>query len=119
MARALGRAKIRWNGTLIDSATGASIDTGGVKRNEVVVGTKVHYAEETVPAKVECKTALVAGLSLAELNGIVGAVITFESDTGQTYVVRDAFLTEPCKAQDGKGGEIDLKFAGMPAEEVM
>lgn len=117
MAQVLGRATIKWDGNTIETAKGAMLDLGGTKQNTVVYGRKIGYAEETMPGKVECQTALEAGLSLDKLRAIRSATITFICDTGQVYTVRDAYITEPPKLKDGAGGEVDLKFEGQPADE--
>ena len=118
MPQFLGRATIRANGQVIETAKGASLDIGGVKRNPVVVGRLVGYAEETVPAMVECETSLRPGMSLASLRNLTGATIIFECDTGQRYVIADAFITDAPTLRDGEGGQVALKFAGPGAEEV-
>jgi len=94
MPQFLGRATIRANGQVIETAKGASLDVGGTKRNPVTVGRVVGWAEESVPAMVEC-------------------------DTGQRYVINDAFLTDTPTMKDGEGGNITLKFSGPSAEEVL
>jgi hypothetical protein len=118
MPQFLGRATIRANGQVIETAKGASLDLGGVKRNPIVSGRLVGFAEETVPAMVECETSLRPGMSLETLRSMTGATIIFECDTGQRYVIADAFITDPPTMRDGEGGQIALKFAGPGAEEV-
>jgi hypothetical protein len=119
MPQFLGRATIRANGTVIETAKGASLDLGGVKRNPVVTGRLVGYAEETVPAMVECETSLRSGQSLETLRNLTGATIIFECDTGQRYAIADAFLTDAPTLRDGEGGQVSLKFAGPGAEEIL
>lgn len=119
MPQFLGRATIRANGTVIETAKGASLDLGGTKRNPVTVGRVVGYAEETVPAMLECETALRTGMSLETLRNLTGATVIFECDTGQRYVIRDAFTTEAITLKDGEGGNVALKIAGPGAEEVL
>jgi hypothetical protein len=119
MPQFLGRATIRVNGSVIETAKGATLNVGGVKRTPVISGRLVGYAEETVAATVECETSLRNGMSIDALRGLAGATITFECDTGQRYVIGDAFITEPPTMKDGDGGNVALKFAGPAAEEVL
>lgn len=119
MPQFLGRATIRANGDVIESAKGASLDIGGVKRSSVVVGRVVGFAEETVPAVLECETALRPGMSLDRLRRMSNAVVVFECDTGQRYVMNDCFLTDTPTMKDGEGGNVTLKFEGPAAEEVL
>lgn len=119
MPQFLGRATIRANGQVIETAKGASLDIGGTKRNPVTVGRVVGWAEETVPAMVECETSLRQGMSLETLRRLAGVTVIFECDTGQRYVINDAFLTDSPTMKDGEGGNVTLKFAGPGAEEVL
>jgi hypothetical protein len=119
MPQFLGRATIRANGEVIETAKGASLDLGGTKRNPIVSGQLVGWAEETVPAMLECETSLRGGQSLATLRDLTGATIIFEADTGQRYVISDAFITDAPTMKDGEGGQVTLKFAGTGAEEIL
>ncbi len=119
MPQFLGRATIRANGQVIETAKGASLDLGGTKRNPVIPGRVVGWAEETVAAMVECETSLRAGMSMEALRNLAGVTVIFECDTGQRYVINDAFLTDTPTMKDGEGGNVTLKFAGPAAEEVL
>ncbi|WP_338664992.1 phage tail tube protein [Pararoseomonas sp. SCSIO 73927] len=119
MPKFLGRATIRAAGTVIKSAKGASLDIGGTKRTPVVVGGVVGWSEETVPSMLECETALEAGMSLRAISNLAGVTVTFEADTGQRYVISDAFHTDTPTMKDGEGGNVAIKMAGPPAEEVL
>lgn len=115
----IGRAFIKVDGDLLRSKIGAKIDLGGVVRTPVV-GNDVHgFAETIKESMIECEIVLAKGDSLETLRNTAGAVVTFEADTGQTYIVRDAFLTEPPIITEGEGGDIPIKLAGKPAEEVL
>ncbi len=118
MPQFLGRATIRVNGEVIETMKGASLDLGGVKRTTVTVGRVVGWAEETAPAVLECETALRPGQSLEALRRAAGAVVIFECDTGQRYLMNDAYLTDTITMKDGEGGNVTLKFEGPGAEEV-
>jgi hypothetical protein len=119
MPQFLGRATIRVDGDVIETAKGAMLDIGGVKRTSVTVGRVVGYAEETVPAVLECETALRPGMSVARLGRLTNAVVVFECDTGQRYVMNDAFTTDTPTLKDGEGGNVTLKMEGPGAEEVL
>jgi Phage tail tube protein len=114
----LGRAYIKANGELLRSVEGAKIDLGGVTREAVIGAAGVHgYAEKTKEATVECEIALAAGDSLEKFRQMTDVTVLFECDTGQTYVVRNAWLSEPPVVSEGEGGKIPLKFLGPQAEE--
>lgn len=115
----LGKAFIKANGELLETLPGAKIDIGGVTRSPIKGNNSIHgYSEQPKEATVECEISVAPGTSLKKYAALVDATITFECDTGQTFVVRDAFLTEPPVATDGDGGKVPLKFAGQPAEEM-
>lgn len=118
MPQFLGRATLRMNGQVIETAKGASLDTGGTKRNPIISGRLVGYAEETVPAMIEAETSLAAGMSIETIRNFRGGTAIFEADTGQRFVIADAFVTDPPTMKDGEGGNVTIKIAGLPAEEL-
>jgi hypothetical protein len=119
MAQSLGLAQIRFDGKLIPSEKGAKIKLGGIKRTPVLLGKSTHYAEEFEAAEVECVTSLLRGMSLQDLRDARDITVIFECDTGQTFVVRNAFATDVMEVTDGEGGKITVKFAGDAAEEML
>lgn len=119
MTMRLGKAYIKADGDLLETLPGAKIDIGGVTRTVVKGNNKIlGYSEQPKEATVECEIAIGPQTSLARLQAMSNVSITFEGDTGQTWTVKNAFLTEPPVATDGEGGKVPLKFAGMPAEEM-
>lgn len=118
MTQFLGRATIRANGQVIESAPGAALDLGGTKRVPVTVGNTIGYAEQTAPATLEFETVLKAGQSLDTIRNLKDATVIYEADTGQRFVIRDAFTTDTITLKDGEGGNVAVKMAGQGAEEV-
>lgn len=119
MSKMLGIATITVNGSAYDSEPGATLDLGGVKRNPKVYGRKVGHYEETVHATITMTIGLTEGLSLKELQELAAATVIFKADTGQSYVVRNAFRTETINMKDGDGGSVAISIAGEPAEELL
>jgi len=118
MSQRLGRAFIKVNGQLLESLPGATLDVGGFKRDPVV-GNEVHgYTETRVPSMVECEVSVDKQSRPSDWAKWSDVSITFECDTGQVFVVRSAFLTEPPKLTAGEGGKVPLKFSGPPADPV-
>lgn len=118
MAQVLGRATIKYDGKALRSDKGAKINVGGVSR-KVIEGDQVHgFAEETKAPFIECEVNLAKGESLVELGKITDATVTFEADTGQTWVLKDAWVEDPPEATAGDGGKVKLKFVGMSCEEM-
>lgn len=118
MARLVGRIWIKTDGNLLRSNEGAQVDLGGAQRESVSGSHTVHGFHETVkPGRVECQVSVAAGDDPEQLRNITDATLTCELDTGQTYIIRDAFLTEPPVIQEG-GGQVQLVFEGQPAERA-
>lgn len=114
-----GRAVIRADGNTIETNKGASLDLGGVKRTaQQGARTIAGYTEETTQAKLECEMMVGVGVSVAAIGGIVDATITFECDTGQTYIMNHAWSAEPPQLTEGDG-KAKLVFEGPPAVEMM
>lgn len=114
----LGRASIKVDGQLLQSHPGAMLDIGGVTRTSVV-GNEVHgYSEAAKQSRLECEISYTGETSLAELARISDAVITFETDTGQIYVIGGAWIVDPPTVTDGSDGRVPLVFEGPPAEEM-
>lgn len=114
-----GKAFIKMDGNALESLPGASFEMGGVNRNTVIGGNKVlGYSEEPVPAKVECQISLAKGIKLEEFRQATDVVVTFATDTGQTYQLKNAWLAEPPKSTQGEGGPVDLIFNAEKAEEL-
>jgi hypothetical protein len=113
-------AYIKVDGTLLATMPGAKIDLGGQVRTSVVGDNRVHGHSSTLkPGMLECEISLSQGYSLDQLRNITNATVTYEADTGQTYVIREAFVTETLNVTAGEGGKVALKFEGQPAEEML
>lgn len=111
-----GRAKVYYNGKLLDTLPGAKLNVGGIERKEVVNEYTIGYAEMHKPAMVECEIPYSLATNLDEIKNIAGATIQFSTDNGHTWIVNNAFLREPPMFSGGDGGKIPLKFTGNPAE---
>jgi len=119
MAQVLGRATIKYDGKVLLTDKGAKLNTGGVARKPIV-GDVIHgFAEEAKEPTLDCVISVTKETRLLDLNKIVGATVTFEADTGQTWIVKDAWVVDPTEVTSGEGGKVPLKFAGMSCEEMV
>lgn len=111
-----GQARIRVNGREFTTEPKATLELGGIAREGVeadfVAGK---FTEKTTPSKLECSILIGSGFSVAGLN-FDDATVTFEGDTGQTYVIGHAYTSDPPSISDGKA---KLTMMGPPAEEVI
>lgn len=119
MTQRLGKAYIKVDAGLLETMPGAKLDPGGVTRTTVVGNNRVlGYSTKPKQARLECQIALGSNTSLEALGKIENATITFECDTGQTYTLRNAWLTDTPNVTDGDGGQVPLIFEAPPAEEM-
>ncbi|ATG74327.1 phage tail protein [Zobellella denitrificans] len=111
-----GRAFIRANGREWPTLEGSTLNPGGVNRNVVKGARVLGYQEEPVEATLECKLAYGQELNLLELRDLVDATVEFEADTGQVFMLANAWTTEPPTLTDK--GEVDMKMAAVECKEA-
>lgn len=110
-----GRATISYNGQRLQSKPGATLNLGGTGRTpDPLDDGSVGYTEATVAPELNCVVPLKQGLAVEDLRNLVGANIVFESDTGLSWVVADAFSMDTITV----GAEVALKFSGKPAVQL-
>jgi hypothetical protein len=117
--RVMGKALIKAAGRTLDTLPGSSLDVGGVTRETVNGDNRViGYTSKPRPSKLECEIAVVPGLSAAEIGRWEDVTVTFQADTGQTWVIPGGWVTEPpmLTAADGK---MKITIEGPPAEEML
>lgn len=117
MSKVTGIVYVKVDGALQRSKDGASLSLGGKERTPIVAQGRVHYVERIVPSECEFTLAHVAGDDLIGLHDKIDPTLEFLTDTGDTYVVRDAFSTTPPKITGGEG-DVPFVFNGAPAELV-
>lgn len=113
-----GRVFISVNGSRLRSKSGAKLNIGGVERSPVETdqGT-VGFTEKTKTPTVECTIVMGKDTDLSALAATVDSTVVFETDIGNSYVLKDAFLTDSPEFTGGDG-EVSLKFAGTRCEKV-
>lgn len=117
MAQITGIVYVKVDGALQRSKEGAKIMLGGKERT-AQVGHKVYgYAEKVVPATVEFTLAHVGGDDLIALQNKVDSNLEFITDTGDTFLVANAFSTKPAELTGGEG-DAAFEFQGDAAEVV-
>lgn len=120
MSKIPGRASIRVNGRFYDSLPGATITPGGTLNTEQLGTWEVHRSEGLVAAMVSASFPAKQGVSVQFFQGLADVELTFKADTGQTWVIRDAFVKNVVSLQVGNsGGFIPVEFGGSPADEVV
>lgn len=113
-----GRAIITIDGKRLKSESGATLNPGGANRSSMVGGGQVHgFQEEDVAPSLECSVYHNKDTSLRELSDITGATVLFETDTGNQYILRDAWTTEPVSLNASEG-TVGLNMEAISCDEV-
>ena len=117
MAQTLGIIDIVWKGTKIPTEKGATFKPGGLKNNTVLAGRQAHRSQEFIASEIKATTVLRRGQSLLALLDMSEGELQVVCDTGQTYVMPDAFLVDKPDITGGEGGKVSLTWnAGEPEE---
>lgn len=114
----VGRATISLGaaGTL-PTEHGATLDPGGTKRTPKPSDDgHIYYTSETAAPELNCKALATANINSVLLN-FAGATVTFTADTGQVYIIMNAFTTDPAPLDAGNG-TYDIKISGDPAQSM-
>lgn len=115
MAQVTGRAYVNVNGQRLRSKPGAKLKFGGVEREPVVGDDSVHgYSEKLTAPSVECTISHTADTNLQELQATTSATVTFETDTGKTFLLQEAWTAN---ALELTNGEVAITFNGVRCEE--
>lgn len=107
----VGRATISLGalGTL-ETEHGATLDPGGMKRTPKPADSgNVFFTVETAACLLACKALATVGVSPLLLN-FDSATVVFETDTGQRFMLVNAFSTDPAPLDAGNG-TYDLKIS--------
>lgn len=118
MGQILGRATVALNGQVFNSKNGASLDVGGVTRETETTDRQSDYVESIRPAVVKCQIPLNRGVSVAALNDVTRATVQFIADTGQSYILTNAWRVSALEVTGGQSGGMDLEFHANSCVEV-
>lgn len=119
MTKLAGKATIRVNGQTFKQEKGATLDIGGPKRTTKMGSAGVAgYAEEQTPSKLEVSPFIFEGFSVAQIRTWDNVTVSFELDTGQTYVINGGWATETPVIEESDG-KTKITIEGPPAEEVL
>lgn len=114
----LGIIDAIWNGTKIPLEKGAKFNPGGMKQNVVIAGRQVDCAGEMTASMLDGTTWLQAGQKLGDILPTGKGELQVICDTGQVFIVPDAFRTDVPDITGGEGGKVPVKIAGSPATEI-
>ena len=111
-----GRATIKKNGASLRTKNGATLQLGGTVRTWVADDQlSGDYQEgENQPGGVECTVMVDSNFRSDGLDG-TGLTIEFVADNGLTWIINDAFLTDPSSISNG---ECAVVYHGKKAEQL-
>lgn len=111
-----GRVFITVKGQRLRSKDGATLKNfGGIEREGQTADTGVAgYIEKTVIPEIECSIQHAADVSLTDFLKITDETISFDTDTGRSFILTGAWCTG---ALELSKGEVKVKFQGMDCQE--
>jgi hypothetical protein len=116
MGQNTGRAYITVAGKRLASKEGAKLGFGNLERTADMGDAGVlGYTEKPTVPFVECTIAHNADTSLQEFADMVDVTVSFDTDSGRSYVLRNAWNA---KALEMDKGAVALRFECMSCEEV-
>jgi hypothetical protein len=108
MPQVTGRVFVALNGQRIRSKEGATLNTGGVKREAAVSDAGVDgFSEGIAVPRVECKINHTAQTDLKAIQDFKDGTLVFETDTGKVFTLTGAWCADPPKLTKG---DVDLAF---------
>ncbi|RUM91047.1 MAG: hypothetical protein DSZ27_07250 [Thiomicrospira sp.] len=96
----------------VPTEKGGEIQFGGVKR-EPVMGSEgvVGHSEDPVAPYIKVTLLNVNSVDKEKLSQMVNETITYSLNSGETYTLTNAFVSDPTNIQVD-GGKIDVQFFG-------
>src|SRR5690554_3170303 len=116
MTQLTGKAKVRVDGTKLLTDVDSTLNLGGVSR-EFLSGPSGPQGYRETPEAPALTTTVrhTRDLDLISLGRIRNATVLFETDTGDTYVLRRAAVTETVEIS---GGNVRLNWGAMGVERL-
>lgn len=119
MSQITGRALIKINGNLQKSRPGATIRLGGFSRATQNGDDSVHgYSEAIVSPRIEATFSHDKNTNMTELDNLTDASIIFETDSGKTYIMSEAWRSDDPGTLSTQDGSIPYVFEGLRCEEM-
>lgn len=110
-----GVAFIRVNGMELETMEGASFTPSGITREEVT-GSRVYgWKGKLRAAKLECKIPGGGDIGLDEIIGWENITAEFQADTGETWMMANAWQADEPK---NDGGEISLVLMAKQSKRI-
>ena len=118
MAQALGIIDLIWKGRRIPVEKGATFMPPGLQNKSIDYGRGTAYSQENTKGMVSCTSIFVKGQKFVDLYDPVPGELQVQCDTGQNYVIPEAWMTDRPAVTGSEGGKVPLKWEFGTAEEV-
>lgn len=118
MSQITGKATVKVDGEELLTDVDATLNVGGFSREAVMGARGVQGFRESPEAPALTTTVRhTEQLDLLALGRITGASVIFETDTGDAYLLRRAFVTDTVELSSGNGG-VRLNWSGYGVERL-
>lgn len=115
MSHITGKVFITINGKRLRSKEGAKLNTGGIEREAAMSDSGVDgYTEKQTVPQVDCAINHTPDISLQEIQNFKDGTLTFETDSGAIWTLKDAWCAKPPEITKG---EVSLVFQGAECLE--
>lgn len=116
--RVTGQCRVKADGDIFETDGTSTLELGGTTREPVSGDYQAGaFKEVEKESKLEATILVKRGTRLAYLREIDNATVTMETDTGQTYLIRNAYVAEVVSFNSADG-KAKVTFMGPPAEEL-
>jgi len=118
-AQKASRITLTINGKRLSSMPGPTIDLGGTQRDPMTGDNPddTGFTEKTMHSEIVVDVMLDANTKLKDIKDAVGITAVAKLDTGQEYLVQDAWVAKTLKVTGG-AGKYSLTLNGPPAQEL-
>ena len=118
MPQITGKAIIKVDGNEWRTTDDCKLHPGGVEREAKVGGGKVHgCSEKTKAPEMDASIYHTKDTDLTAINAIKNATVIFESDTGDRYLLRNAWVGSQ-EALDSGNGTVSVKMSAESCERL-
>lgn len=98
-----GKVYITVRGQRLRSKEGAKLETGGAQREAAISDSGVDGFTEAITApRVEFTLNHTADISLADIHSVRDETLTYETDTGRSFTLSNAWSSVPPSMQKGE-----------------
>ncbi|MBM3619027.1 MAG: hypothetical protein FJX23_10860 [Alphaproteobacteria bacterium] len=114
-----GRARIHLDGQFYDSEPGATLNVGGTRFTTRVMSYGTKHNQRLIASSLSANIPLTSDVKVKALASAGPIDITFESDTGKTFLLRNMCQVGDAAFSGGdSGGLLPVQFEGDEAEEL-